>query len=59
MKTYQQMSNELDELVAKMEDEATSLDEVVEIHKKATKLIEQMEKALESAKLSIKRISVK
>ncbi len=57
-KTYQEMSDELAELLAWFESEAVSLDDAIPKYEHALKLLQQMEKYLKSAENRVKKIKV-
>lgn len=56
MSTYKEMSDQLDDLVSKIEDDATSLDDIVKLYDKADKLIIKMEDKLKSTEVKIQKL---
>lgn len=58
-KTYQQMNEELSELMAWFESEQVDLDQAVAKYEKVTALITEMENYLKSAENKIKKIAAK
>ncbi len=58
-KSYQQMNDELAELMAWFESEHVDLDQAVAKYEEAMKLLEQMQKHLKTAEINIKKISAK
>jgi exodeoxyribonuclease VII small subunit len=58
-KTYQQMNEELAELMAWFEGEQVDLDQAVAKYEQALKLIADMENYLKSAENKIKKIAAK
>lgn len=57
-KNYQQMSDELAEIMAWFESEAVNIDEAIPKYEEAVKLISQMEKHLKTAENKIKKIKL-
>jgi exodeoxyribonuclease VII small subunit len=55
-KTYKQLSDELDKLVAWFESDQVDLDEAIVKYEKVEKLIGEMEKHLKSAENKINKI---
>ncbi len=58
-KTYQQMANELNQLIEWFEGDQANLDEAVAKYAQATDLLKQMEKALKTAENQVKKIAAK
>jgi exodeoxyribonuclease VII small subunit len=58
-KTYQQMSDELNQLVEWFESDRVNLDEAVDKYEQALELIKQMEISLKTAENKIKKITAK
>ena len=58
-KNYQQMSDELAELMAWFESEQVNLDEAVNKYGQAMELIDKMQAYLKSAENKVKKISAK
>jgi exodeoxyribonuclease VII small subunit len=58
-KTYQQLSDELNQLIEWFESDAVNLDEAVDRYERAMELLKQMEDHLKLAENKIKKISVK
>ena len=58
-KNYQQMSDELAELMAWFESEQVNLDEAVSKYGQAMELIDEMQAYLKSAENKVKKISAK
>ena len=52
---YAELKTKLDELMAVLENPDISLDEALETHKQAKKVISQIEKYLESAKDKVEK----
>ena len=57
--TYQQLSDELSQLIEWFESESVSLDEAVEKYEQAMELLKRMEEHLKSAENKVKKIAVK
>jgi exodeoxyribonuclease VII small subunit len=53
---YQSLSLKLDELVAKLQDENTTIDKSIELYEEATKLIAQMEAYLKTAENRLRKV---
>lgn len=58
-KTYQQMNDELAELMAWFEGEEVDLDQAVKKYEQAVKLLDEMEAYLQTAEVKIKKIAAK
>jgi exodeoxyribonuclease VII small subunit len=58
-KTYQQMTDELNELVEWFEGELVNLDEAVAKYEQALELLQQMENYLKTAENKVKKITAK
>ena len=58
-KTYQQLSDELNQLIEWFESDAVNLDEAVDRYEHAMELLKRMEDHLELAENKVKKISVK
>ena len=56
---YQSLNRKLDELVARLQDEQTSIDESLELYVSAAKLIEQMENYLKTAENKLRKVTPK
>ena len=59
IKSYQQMADELNQLVSWFESDEVNLDEAVAKYQQALELLEQMETYLRSAQNKVKKIAVK
>ena len=59
VKTYQQLSDELNRLIEWFESDAVNLDEAVEKFEQAMSLLNQMEDHLKTAENKVKKISVR
>jgi exodeoxyribonuclease VII small subunit len=59
LKTYQQMSDELTQLIEWFESDQVNLDEAVHKYEQALELIKQMEASLKTAENKIKKITAK
>jgi exodeoxyribonuclease VII small subunit len=59
LKTYQQMSDELTQLIEWFESDQVNLDEAVHKYEQALELIKQMEASLRTAENKIKKITAK
>lgn len=53
MKKYEDMVLELKEIVRKIEDSETSLDEMITLYEQGTRLVKQCEERLSEAELKI------
>jgi exodeoxyribonuclease VII small subunit len=58
-KNYQQLSEELNQLIDWFEGDAVNLDEAVEKYEQAMALLKQMEDRLKTAENKVKKISVR
>ena len=58
-KTYQQLSDELNQLIEWFESDAVNLDEAVDRYEQAMELLKRMEDHLKLAENKVKKISVK
>lgn len=58
-KNYQQLSEELNQLIDWFESEAVNLDEAVEKYEQAMALLNQMEDHLKTAENKVRKISVR
>lgn len=58
MSTYSDLSNQLDEIIQKLQDGSEDIDIAIEYYKQAQKIIIQMEKYLKEAELTIKKLKV-
>ena len=56
MKKYEELITELKEIVRKIEDSETSLDEMVSLFEQGTGIIRQCEERLSEAEVKISRI---
>lgn len=59
VKTYQQMNDELAELLAWFESEQVDLDQAVSKYEETMKLIKQMQEHLKTAENKVNKISAK
>ena len=55
-KTYQQLQQELDTLLTRLQDDSIDIDEATKIYKKATGLITELKSYLEKAENTISTI---
>ncbi|MCA9342402.1 exodeoxyribonuclease VII small subunit [Candidatus Saccharibacteria bacterium] len=55
-KTYKQLSEDLDNIMAELQNEDSDIDESITKYKQATELIQKMEDHLNKAKLEITKI---
>jgi exodeoxyribonuclease VII small subunit len=53
-KTYQELSDELDKVVALLEDPTTSIDDALRLYKESDKLINQLQDYLDNTRNEIK-----
>lgn len=58
-KTYHDLSHELDELMAKLQDPEVGIDEAVQVFENALKLIQKLEDHLENAENHILELKAK
>jgi exodeoxyribonuclease VII small subunit len=58
-KNYQELSGELDGVIAKLEDPETGIDELVELYEQALELSKELENHLEKAENRIVEIKAK
>lgn len=58
-KTYQQLSDELNELTAWFESDQVNLDEAIHKYERAMKVLDEMEKYLKTAQNKIKKVAAK
>ncbi len=58
-RTYQHMKLELDEVVAKMQDETLDIDEATMLHEQGMKLVKELESYLKTAELTINKVTEK
>lgn len=56
MKKYEELITELKEIVKKIEDSETSLDEMVSLYEQGTIIIKQCEERLSEAEVKISRL---
>ena len=56
--TYSQLKEQLDLVMAKLQDETIDIDKAIELYKEGQKLIEALEKYLKNAQNTIKKIKV-
>lgn len=54
---YNKLKQELDELIAKLEDETLDVDEAIKLYEKAQKVIAGMDKYLKNSEAKIKKIT--
>lgn len=54
---YKNLKSELDELVAKLEDESLDIDEAIKLYEKSQKVIAEMETYLKKSEAKIKKIT--
>lgn len=55
-KTYKQLSEKLDSLLAQLEDRSLDLDKAVETYQQANQVVEEIKKYLEKTEVKIKKI---
>ena len=55
-KSYKQMKNELENIMAKLQDDDIDIDEAIKLHKQGSKVLSQMQNYLKEVKLKIKDI---
>jgi exodeoxyribonuclease VII small subunit len=55
-KTYQELSQQLDGVVAKLQDPNVSIDDATRYYEQAMKLIKQLERSLEQAENRVREI---
>lgn len=53
---YEEMIDELKEIIKKLEDRNTDLEESIRLYERGTMLLKQCEKALEEAEMKINRL---
>lgn len=53
--TYRQLKDQLDEVVERLQDPGTDIDEALELHTKAKKLIEKLDTYLSEIETSVKK----
>jgi exodeoxyribonuclease VII small subunit len=58
-KSYREMAEQLDQIMAWFESGDIDIDEAVKKYEEATKLLEQMENYLKTAENKIKKITIK
>lgn len=56
-KSYTQLRSELEQVMAELQAETVDIDEAIVLHKKATALIDTLEKHLQTAKLTITKLT--
>ena len=56
-KNYQQLSDELDEVLARLQDPAVSIDDSMELYQTGQKLIKQLEDYLAEAKNKVTKLN--
>lgn len=54
---YEEMIDELKEIIKKLEDRNTNLEESIRLYERGTMLLKQCEKALEEAEMKITHLS--
>ena len=54
---YEEMIDELKEIIKRLEDRNTDLEESIRLYERGTILLKQCEKALEEAEMKITRLS--
>lgn len=54
---YEEMIEELKEIIKRLEDRNTDLEESIRLYERGTTLLKECEKALEEAELKINRLS--
>lgn len=57
--TYTQLKAELDEVLIKLQDPSTDLDEAVKLHESGKKLLKKLEAYIDKAEVSIKAANKK
>jgi len=55
--SYKELKKELEKVIGELQSEETDIDDALELYKKANKIIEQLEKHLETIKIEIERIN--
>lgn len=56
-KSYQQLQDQLDEVLGRLQSGDTSVDEALELYKQGRKLISQLEEQLEQAENEVKKLT--
>ena len=56
MKKYEELINELKEIVRKIEDSETNLDDMVKLYEQGTIIIKQCEERLSEAEIKISKL---
>jgi exodeoxyribonuclease VII small subunit len=54
-KTYQALKEELDEVLAKLQDPVTDIDDAIKLHEHGKKLLEELRTYVEEAEAKIKK----
>jgi exodeoxyribonuclease VII small subunit len=57
--SYNQLKNELNEVIVKLQSDDLDVEEALELYKKGQTLIEQLEKYLEKAENTVKELKAK
>lgn len=55
--TYASLRQDLDEVVAKLQNQDVDIDTAIELHAEATKIIKQLEEYLKITELKVKKIT--
>ncbi|MDQ3159209.1 MAG: exodeoxyribonuclease VII small subunit [bacterium] len=55
-KSYNELQIELEKIVESLQSEDVDLDDAIELHKKGSELIAQMQKILNEAEIKIKKL---
>jgi len=55
-KSYQELQEELEGVLEKLQSETVDLDEAIEFHKKGTAIIKEMQRKLDRAEIKIKKL---
>jgi exodeoxyribonuclease VII small subunit len=56
-KNYQQLSNELDEIMQELQEQDIDFDEAIKLHNQAKKIIDIMNNYINNAEIKIKKIN--
>ncbi len=57
--TFRELSDELDDILGKLQADDIDVDEALRLHEQGMKLVTQLEKRLASAENSVKKLSTK
>lgn len=55
-KTYQELKEQLDDVLARLQDPATEIDDAIKLHENGKKLLAELEAYLEKAEEKIKKV---